>query len=82
MKWTEGKPQCWSLNKKRLNSQSRTAAGSLKLETCVVDDAKQMFNMVDGKIWVDLELDGEKNYCVIFEGEGSVYVRRCYKGFA
>ena len=41
MKWTEGKPQCWSLNKKRLNSQSRTAAGSLKLETCVVDDAKQ-----------------------------------------
>ena len=75
---TKGKAQCWSLNKRNFSSNSKSAAGSLKMKACVDSDARQMFNLVDGKIWVDLELDSGKKYCVTFEGEGKVFVRRCY----
>ena len=82
MKGTKGKPQCWSLNKSTLTSKSRAATGSLKLKTCIDGDVKQMFELEDGRIWVDLKMDSGKKYCVTFEGEGKVYVRRCYVGLA
>ena len=82
MKRTYGRPQCWSLNKRNFSQKSRSAAGSLKLKACADDDARQMFKLNDGKIWVDLEMDSGKMYCVTFEGEGKVYVRRCYEDLA
>ena len=78
---SKGRTHCWSLNKRQLSANSGKASGSLKLKPCKEngDDLRQMFDLRDGRIWMDLVLDNEKMYCVTFEGEKNVRVRRCFE---
>ena len=77
---SKGREMCWALNKSQLRETSRKASGTLKLKPCNGDgDLRQMFDLKDGRIWLDLVLDNGKMYCVTFEGEGDVKVRRCFE---
>ena len=77
---SKGREQCWSLHKRQLSAYSGKASGLLKLKPCKGNgDLRQMFDLRDGRIWLDLELDNGKMYCVTFEGEGDVMIRRCFE---
>jgi hypothetical protein len=76
---SKGREMCWTLHKKQLRANSGKASGLLKLKPCKVNgDLRQMFDLRDGRIWLDLVLDNGKMYCATFEGEGDVIVRRCF----
>merc|ERR1711957_849576 len=70
---SKGREMCWTLHKKQLRANSGKASGLLKLKPCKVNgDLRQMFDLRDGRIWLDLVLDNGKMYCATFEGEGDV----------
>ena len=77
---SKGREQCWTLHKRQLTANSGKASGLMKLKPCKSNgDLRQMFDLRDGRIWLDLELDNGKMYCVTFEGEGDVMIRRCFE---
>ena len=80
----KGKNQkhCWSVNKRELRETARNAEGSLKLKVCNDSDVRQKFVLDGGKIWLDMQFDNGKKYCVTFEGEGFIKLRRCFESLA